>query len=100
LLPILPSLSYCQAVWEEKGFFMDAPRTREDVRDDLEAITDQINEGIEKGRYTLTQLQSSLVNRTKQAAASTDQLVHENPWGAIGVGVALGVLLGYLMPRR
>ena len=79
---------------------MDAPRTREDVREDLEAITDQISEGIEKGRYTLSQLQGALVSRTKQAAASTDQLVHDYPWGAIGVGVALGLLLGSLMPRR
>ena len=79
---------------------MDMPRTREDVRDDLESIADQINSGIEQGRYSLTQLQQSLRKRTKQAATSTDQLVHENPWSALGVGVALGLLIGYLLPRR
>ena len=79
---------------------MDVPRTREDVRDDLESITEQISNGIEQGRYNLTQLQEALVKRTKQAAASTDQLIHENPWGALGVGVALGLLIGYLIPRR
>ena len=79
---------------------MDVQRTREDVRDDLESITAQISNGIEQGRYKLTQLQEALVKRTKQAAASTDQLIHENPWGALGVGVALGLLIGYLIPRR
>lgn len=79
---------------------MDIPRTREDVRDDLESITDQISNGVEQGRYTLAQLQEAMMKRTKQAAASTDQLVHENPWSALGVGVALGLLIGYLMPRR
>jgi ElaB/YqjD/DUF883 family membrane-anchored ribosome-binding protein len=79
---------------------MDAPRTREDVRDDLETITDQISDGIEKGRYSLSQLQETLMSRTKQAAASTDQLVHDYPWGAIGVGVAMGLLIGCLLPRR
>jgi ElaB/YqjD/DUF883 family membrane-anchored ribosome-binding protein len=79
---------------------MDIPRTREDVRDDLETITDQINSGIEQGRYNLAQLQEALVKRTKQAAASTDELIHENPWSALGVGVALGLLIGYLIPRR
>jgi ElaB/YqjD/DUF883 family membrane-anchored ribosome-binding protein len=79
---------------------MDIPRTREDVRDDLESITDQINSGIEQGRYSLSQLQDALVKRTKQAAASTDQLIHDNPWSALGVGVALGLLIGYLIPRR
>jgi ElaB/YqjD/DUF883 family membrane-anchored ribosome-binding protein len=79
---------------------MDAPRTREDIRDDLESITEQINSGIQQGRYSLAQLQESLVKRTRQAAASTDQLIHENPWSALGVGVALGLLIGYLIPRR
>ena len=79
---------------------MDIPRTREDVRDDLESITDQISNGIEQGRYSVAQLQEALMKTTKQAAASTDQLVHDNPWSALGIGVALGLLIGYLMPRR
>ena len=79
---------------------MDTPRTREDARDDLEAITDQISDGIEKGRYRLSQLQEALVSRTRQAAASTDELIHDYPWSAIGVGVALGILIGFLIPRR
>jgi ElaB/YqjD/DUF883 family membrane-anchored ribosome-binding protein len=83
-----------------KGMSMDVPRTREDLRDDLETITDQISDGIDKGRYSLSQLQGMLMSRTKKAAASTDQLVHDYPWGAIGVGVALGLLIGCLIPRR
>lgn len=79
---------------------MDIPRTREDVRDDLETITDQISSGIEQGRYSLSQLQENLVSRTKQAAASTDELIHDYPWSAIGVGVAIGVMIGFLIPRR
>jgi ElaB/YqjD/DUF883 family membrane-anchored ribosome-binding protein len=79
---------------------MDMPRTRDDVQDGLQAITDQINDGLEKGRYTLNQLQEALVSRTKEAAASTDELVHDNPWSAIGVGVAIGILIGFMIPRR
>jgi ElaB/YqjD/DUF883 family membrane-anchored ribosome-binding protein len=79
---------------------MDTPRTREDVRDDLETITDQISDGIERGRYSLSQLQESLVNRTKRAAASTDELIHDYPWSSIGVGLALGILIGFMIPRR
>jgi ElaB/YqjD/DUF883 family membrane-anchored ribosome-binding protein len=79
---------------------MDVPRTREEARDHLDAITDQISDGLEKGRYTLSQLQEALVRRTKDAAASTDELVHDNPWSAIGVGVVLGLLIGFILPRR
>jgi ElaB/YqjD/DUF883 family membrane-anchored ribosome-binding protein len=79
---------------------MDMPRTREDVRDDLETITDQISEGIEEGRYSLSQLQQAVVSRTRKAATSTDELVHDYPWSSIGIGVALGILIGFLIPRR
>jgi ElaB/YqjD/DUF883 family membrane-anchored ribosome-binding protein len=79
---------------------MDAPRTREEVADDLENITDRIQSGIEKGKYTLSQLQSAMVDRTKQAAEATDQMIRDNPWGAIGIAVGLGVIIGYLLPRR
>ena len=79
---------------------MDAPRTREDVRDDLESISDQITDGIEQGRYSLSQLQEVLMSRTRQAAESTDQIIHDNPWAALGIGVALGIMIGYLIPRR
>jgi ElaB/YqjD/DUF883 family membrane-anchored ribosome-binding protein len=79
---------------------MDMPRTREEAREGLQAITDQINDGLEKGRYTLHQLQEALVSRTRDAAASTDELVHDYPWSAIGVGVALGILIGVMIPRR
>lgn len=79
---------------------MDTPRSREDVRDDLDAISEQINEGIEKGKYTFSQIQSMMRDRTKQAAVQTDRLVHDYPWSSIGVGVAIGLLLGFMIPRR
>jgi ElaB/YqjD/DUF883 family membrane-anchored ribosome-binding protein len=79
---------------------MDIPRSREETREDLDALTEQIHEGIEKGRYTLSQLQSAMKDRTRQAAASTDQMVHDYPWSSIGVGLALGVLIGFMIPRR
>jgi ElaB/YqjD/DUF883 family membrane-anchored ribosome-binding protein len=79
---------------------MDAPRTREELRDDLDTITEQIQDGIERGKYTLSQLQTRLTDTTRQAAETTDRMVHENPWTAIGIAVGLGVVLGFLLPRR
>ena len=79
---------------------MDIPRTREDVRDDLESIKERINKGLEHGRYTASELQRVLADRTRQAAHSTDQLVHDYPWSAIGLGVVIGLMIGALLPRR
>jgi ElaB/YqjD/DUF883 family membrane-anchored ribosome-binding protein len=79
---------------------MDIPRTREEAREGLQAVTEQINEGLEKGRYTLHQLEDALVRCSRDAAASTNTLVHDYPWSAIGVGVAIGLLVGAMIPRR
>jgi ElaB/YqjD/DUF883 family membrane-anchored ribosome-binding protein len=79
---------------------MDTPRTRENISDELETITEEISDGIHEGRYSFSELQEAVMNRTKQTAAATDALIREYPWSAIGLGAALGVLLGLLMARR
>ena len=47
----------------------------------------------------LRELQSAMMEKTKAAAQSTDQVVHENPWAAVGVAVGLGLAIGLLIPR-
>ncbi|GAB2951734.1 MULTISPECIES: ElaB/YgaM/YqjD family protein [Aquaspirillum] len=38
--------------------------------------------------------------RAKATARATDQYVHEHPWKALGIGAAVGFLLGMLVSRR
>ena len=45
-------------------------------------------------------LEAALVDKTKAAARPTDDLVHEEPWKAVGVAAALGLALGVLIGRR
>lgn len=40
------------------------------------------------------------VDGTRRAAKVTDEYVHENPWTAIGVSAAAGLLVGALLCRR
>jgi ElaB/YqjD/DUF883 family membrane-anchored ribosome-binding protein len=70
------------------------------VRNDLEDLTDQIEEGVRKGRYSWAQIQEKMVNRTREAAETTDQYVHENPWKVVGIAAGLGFVLGLLMAPR
>jgi ElaB/YqjD/DUF883 family membrane-anchored ribosome-binding protein len=79
---------------------MDMPRTREDAQDALESITDQIQEGINSGKYSLQEIQGMLVDKTKAAAHETDRLVHENPWTSIGIAAGIGFAIGLLLPRK
>ena len=40
------------------------------------------------------------MDRAKDAAKATDDYVHENPWQAIGIAAAVGLVAGLLMSRR
>src|SRR4051812_20067921 len=78
---------------------IDTPRTREEAGEALESIADQIEDGIAKGRFSLKEIQSAMMEKGRAAAQSTDQVVHENPWAAVGIAAGLGLIIGLLMPR-
>ena len=63
----------------------------------LENITDQIERGIEQGRYTWKQIQESVTTKSKAAAEATDAYVHENPWKVVGMAAGLGLIVGLLL---
>jgi ElaB/YqjD/DUF883 family membrane-anchored ribosome-binding protein len=54
--------------------------------------------GIAKAK--LSAAQTALLAKTRAAAKATDEYVHVHPWQAIGVGTAVGVLVGLLIARR
>ncbi|MFC5458536.1 DUF883 family protein [Massilia niabensis] len=41
-----------------------------------------------------------VVEKSKAAAKATDVYVKENPWKAVGIGAAVGVVLGLLINTR
>ncbi|HQR12349.1 MAG TPA: DUF883 family protein [Casimicrobiaceae bacterium] len=51
-------------------------------------------------KLKLQELQGQAVDRAKEAARATDDYVHENPWQAIGVAAAVGMIVGLLISRR
>jgi ElaB/YqjD/DUF883 family membrane-anchored ribosome-binding protein len=55
---------------------------------------------LQGAREKLAAAQDEVVARAKVAAHATDEYVHENPWTAVGVGAAVGFLLGMLISRR
>ena len=65
----------------------------------LENITDQIEEGIQQGRYTWSQIQETVTDKTKAAAEATDAYVHENPWRVVGIATGVGLIVGLLLGR-
>jgi len=63
-------------------------------------VKKRVQASIDAARKQLGELQVSVTEGAKAAATTTDQYVHDNPWSAIGIGVAFGVLVGYLLARR
>lgn len=43
--------------------------------------------------------QAALLVKTREAAATTDAYVHENPWTAVGIAAGVGLAVGLLSDR-
>jgi ElaB/YqjD/DUF883 family membrane-anchored ribosome-binding protein len=54
---------------------------------------------LESAKASLSQAQTYMTDNYRQAADVTDQYVHANPWRAVGIAAAAGVLLGLLLRR-
>jgi ElaB/YqjD/DUF883 family membrane-anchored ribosome-binding protein len=68
--------------------------------EDLARARAKLNERIAAARESISEVGNEIGQRARKAAHETDQYVHENPWQAIGIGAALGLLIGVLIARH
>ncbi|EED7554308.1 stress response protein ElaB [Salmonella enterica subsp. enterica] len=64
---------------------------------ELKARAEQALEGV---KNRVSHASDSYYYRAKQAVYKADDYVHEKPWQGIGVGAAVGLVLGLLLARR
>lgn len=64
------------------------------------AAQTQFQDTLSTARKDLQQLQHSLQERGRSAAQSAGAYVQENPWKSVGLGAALGVIVGLLIARK
>ena len=57
-------------------------------------------ENLAVAREKLADVSAAGRQRAREAAAATDEYVHDNPWSSIGAAAALGLLIGVLLGRR
>jgi ElaB/YqjD/DUF883 family membrane-anchored ribosome-binding protein len=67
---------------------------------EAEALQARIIAGLREAKQRLGAAEQIALDKAREAAKVTDAYVHENPWKAIGVGAALGVVVGMLIARR
>lgn len=68
--------------------------------EELAAAKDRFERTLRIAREDLGQLEQAVVEKTKEAAKATDEYVHENPWTAVGIGAAVGLVVGLLIARK
>lgn len=64
------------------------------------AARERVEERIRSTKERLADLQGDVTERARAAAHATDEMVHDNPWKAVGIAAAVGFLLGLLVHRR
>lgn len=68
--------------------------------DDLVRTGLKINEHIAAARKSVEAMGDTLAERTHKTVAVTNHYVQEQPWKAIGIGTAVGLIVGALLARR
>jgi len=87
-----------QRVMEDIDALIGAGGTK--VEGEVKAIRERLRERLEDARLRINDLHYEGLERARRAARHTDEYVREHPWHAIGVGAALGLLVGVLIARR
>ena len=57
-------------------------------------------ESIDAAKARIAQAGYAAAEQTRVAAKVTDDYVHENPWTAVGIAAAVGLVVGVLMSRK
>ena len=68
--------------------------------DDFKNAKARFEATIKNAKDEIVRLERLVVNKTKEAAKSTDTYVKENPWQAVGLGAAVGFVIGLLISRK
>ena len=64
------------------------------------AARERIQASLASAKIKLVDAERVLVDKTKEAAKATDEYVRQNPWAAVGIAAAVGLVLGVLISRR
>ena len=63
-------------------------------------IREKLKKRLGELREKVVEMEVVVVQKTKEAAAAADDLVHEHPWKAVGAAIGFGLILGLLIGRR
>jgi len=62
-------------------------------------MTGRIKKTFRNGKESITDVQASIVDKTRRAARRTDYYVHDNAWTMMAVTAGLALAAGFLLAR-
>ncbi len=74
--------------------------TADQAGDSATEVRRRIQGRLRVAQAQLTDLQDAAFTQVKAARDATDEFVQKNPWTSIGIGAALGLVLGLAMTRH
>ena len=69
-------------------------------KEEVSKLRSKAEQALKESRYRLGEPGDALAKQTREAAARADEYVRDNPWTGVGIGAAVGVVLGVLLTRR
>lgn len=69
-------------------------------KEELGKIRNKAEHALKESRARLGETSDALARQTREAAAQADKYVRDNPWTGVGIGAAVGAVLGVLLSRR
>ncbi|MDU2940854.1 YqjD family protein [Superficieibacter sp. 1612_C1] len=69
-------------------------------KEEMSKLRSKAERALKDSRKSLGETGDALAKQTRVAAERTDEYVRENPWASVGIGAAIGVVLGVLLARR
>lgn len=69
-------------------------------KEEVSKLRSKAEQALKESRHRLGETGDALAKQTREAAARADEYVRDNPWTGVGIGAAIGVVLGVLLTRR
>jgi ElaB/YqjD/DUF883 family membrane-anchored ribosome-binding protein len=85
------------AIGEAETWLKDAASQESIVPNETRA---RFDDTLRTAKSDLRKLEDSLIARSRSAAESANVYVRDNPWKSVGLGAAIGVVVGLLIARK
>jgi ElaB/YqjD/DUF883 family membrane-anchored ribosome-binding protein len=66
----------------------------------VQEVRARAEESLRQAKTRLAGIEEETLERARKAAGEADEYVRGNPWQAVGVAAAVGLILGLLIGRR